>query len=213
MHTPRDIIGARLSNEDKRYVSAWVDWVDTKLQDFRYERRKPEADGTMIVRLTANNIPVNKHIVNAIATLYRRHDWKVDHEVQENKTRRPTHILKFLPPERLNEDETVILIDTHRLEQLQSLAESRRGYVYLLRAENNLYKIGRSKSPKIRVSQITKAIAPFKIEVINVAYYEDHLRAEAELHAMFKSRRKQGEWFELAAYEVKQVIEHSYKPC
>ena len=156
-------------------------------------------------------MPLSRHIAEAMVILYKRYDWQVEHLTQTNKSGKVTHMLKFIPPSVIDEAESVIQIDTTALENLRSIAEYRMGYIYLLKAETGLYKIGRSRTPKIRISQITKAIAPFEIDVIHTAFYDDCIKAEAELHEKFKHRRKRGEWFELLDEEVKLVIEHAYK--
>jgi hypothetical protein len=91
--------------------------------------------------------------------------------------------------------------------------DEKSGYVYLLEAENGLYKIGRSKHPRFRIAELTKAVAPFQIKAIHTAWYPDCHKAERELHIQFSEQRRRGEWFALTAADVKAVIEHAYSPA
>ncbi len=93
----------------------------------------------------------------------------------------------------------------------ESVSNGRGGHVYLLQAENGLYKIGRSSSPKIRISAITKAVAPFEIKTIHTAWYPDYYAAETELHKRFAHLRKRGEWFALSPEDVMAVIAHAHQ--
>lgn len=80
----------------------------------------------------------------------------------------------------------------------------RSGYVYLLRSEIGLYKIGRSKSPLDRVEQLKCGI-PIELELLHSVSCEDYFRAEAELHRRYAPKRVKGEWFRLDAEDVETI--------
>lgn len=78
------------------------------------------------------------------------------------------------------------------------------GYVYLIGSPTfGWYKIGKSISPEIRVTDIG-VLLPFKIHVIGVWGAANHHEMEKALHEIHKSKRINGEWFE---FEKKEVYE------
>jgi Meiotically Up-regulated Gene 113 (MUG113) protein len=78
------------------------------------------------------------------------------------------------------------------------------GYVYLLRAENDLYKIGRSKNPKTRINGIIWSF-PIAIELVVVIEATDMKVLEKSLHDQFRERRQRGEWFSLTLSDVEYI--------
>lgn len=80
----------------------------------------------------------------------------------------------------------------------------RKGYVYLLRADK-YYKIGRTKSLARRMKDI-KLQLPFPAECIFSIETSDMFWAETYLHRHFAKFRKNGEWFELPADDVKWIL-------
>jgi hypothetical protein len=107
------------------------------------------------------------------------------------------------------------------MELLDSLEQRRKfirrdsgyktGFVYLLKGENGLYKIGRSKTPDVRINIITKAIAPSDIKTVHTAFYPDCYKAESDLHKLFANKRVRGEWFELSNEDIMVILTHPYK--
>lgn len=77
------------------------------------------------------------------------------------------------------------------------------GYIYLLRAENNSYKIGTSIQPKRRLKQIRRSI-PMGITVVHYFYVRDAYEVERTLHLKYASARICGEWFALSEEQVKE---------
>lgn len=80
--------------------------------------------------------------------------------------------------------------------QREQVGQERGGYVYLLKADNGLYKIGRSKSLDARIKQLG-LILPYELELALVIETIDTTKLEQELHDHFADKRKRGEWFEL----------------
>jgi len=83
-------------------------------------------------------------------------------------------------------------------------------YVYLmLNKRNSSIKIGRSKKPLFREKTL-QSEEPL-VEVI--AIWEAPNFVERELHNLFASNRKRGEWFDLSFKDLKKIKEHmaSYK--
>lgn len=78
------------------------------------------------------------------------------------------------------------------------------GYVYLLRAENGICKIGRSAVPEARISAYATH-SPIDIELICLIKTRDMHRLEAELHRKYAAKRGRGEWFALDASDIEYI--------
>lgn len=207
---PSEVKGALLTERDKDYLRDWLNWIDGELVKFRYEQRKPEEDGSFKVKLAAS-IPISKQIIDALLHIYTRYGWIVAHTQQLSpKGRKAIHNLLFAAPDPALIENTAPIEDLSE-NRTRPTENYRKGYVYLLKGENGLYKIGRSKSPDIRIRDITKAVAPFDIQIVHKAFYPDCYKAESDLHKLFKEKRRRGEWFELSDNEVMAVIAHGYQ--
>jgi hypothetical protein len=206
---PQEVAGNKLTEKDKEYLTAWLNWIDDQLVKFRYEEKEPEPDGSYKIKLSAK-IRVSVPIIRALVYLYEKRAWKVQHvKESKNKGKLYNHFLIFSAPSA----EQMELLDSleHRRRFIRRDCDYKNGFVYLLKGENGLYKIGRSKTPEIRISTITKAIAPFDIQTINTAFYPDCYKAESDLHKLFANKRVRGEWFELGDDDVMTIITHPYK--
>lgn len=87
---------------------------------------------------------------------------------------------------------------------IESTGKSLAGFVYLIRGENDLFKIGKSKNPNRRAGHFA-AQFPFKIEILTVIQSEDVSATEREYHAAFSAYRHYGEWFKLPFEIVKEM--------
>lgn len=79
-----------------------------------------------------------------------------------------------------------------------------QGYVYLLGADNGLFKIGKSKNVNARLADLNKQ-SPVSIEILHSFASEDYTTAEKELHKRYKNKRKVGEWFLLSDQDVENI--------
>ena len=79
--------------------------------------------------------------------------------------------------------------------------EARAGYLYLLRSDHGVYKIGRSKTPKRRVETLGVQL-PFAVTPEHFIKCGDVLKAEALLHQKYAEKRQRGEWFSLNLGDV-----------
>lgn len=78
-------------------------------------------------------------------------------------------------------------------------------YIYVLRSvSTGIFKIGRSDKPRRRIEQIQRDSSSL-IEMVHLYTCEDSRRVEKELHQRFKSVREHGEWFRLAAEDLKHI--------
>jgi hypothetical protein len=75
------------------------------------------------------------------------------------------------------------------------------GFVYLLKA-TRFFKIGRSNSFERRSRELAIQL-PEKAETVHVIRTDDPIGIELYWHRRFESKRKNGEWFELNAQDVK----------
>lgn len=75
------------------------------------------------------------------------------------------------------------------------------GVVYLYKAED-YYKIGRSNNVERRDKEI-KLQLPFKVELIHTIETYDPPKIEKYWHSHFKSKRLNGEWFQLSNSDVR----------
>ena len=92
---------------------------------------------------------------------------------------------------------------------LKGASKKSPGYIYLIRGENNTYKIGLSSNPTKRIKTLGVQL-PFQITPIHLIKTDHMLDAEKHLHSMFADKRTAGEWFALDACDVETIcaIEH-----
>lgn len=91
------------------------------------------------------------------------------------------------------------------LEKLRQYSDY--GYVYLFHdAETGMYKIGKSKNPDNRLSQVRTSTAN---NIVCFCTIETHemTTLEAELHQQFATQRIRGEWFSLTDADVQCIKE------
>lgn len=82
--------------------------------------------------------------------------------------------------------------------------EKRIGSVYLLRAENGIYKIGRGCDVLRRIRGI-QTLSPIPITTVCIIESFDSFEMECQLHTRFKSQRLHGEWFALTPEDVEYI--------
>jgi len=78
------------------------------------------------------------------------------------------------------------------------------GYVYLIRAENGLYKIGKARDLTARLKPFGVDF-PMKWDLVHSFQSDDYSRAEEQLHYTFRDKREIGEWFKLLPEDVKRI--------
>jgi hypothetical protein len=77
------------------------------------------------------------------------------------------------------------------------------GYVYVIRSQNG-FKIGKTVNMKSR-TRLFEVKLPFPIKIEHYAWFENFSDAERSLHEMFRSKRLEGEWFNLDATDIAQI--------
>lgn len=107
-----------------------------------------------------------------------------------------SYLVDFLPLEK-----QLQLNKSHHAKQFQGKDFRRGGYVYVIRAETGQYKIGRSNNVPRRMKLFSVKL-PFSFEIIHHFPCQDMYLAEDDLHVIFKSRRGNGEWFNLTDEDI-----------
>lgn len=81
------------------------------------------------------------------------------------------------------------------------LRAQRRGVIYILKADNGLYKIGKTSNPNKRLPRLAIQL-PYQITVVQTIWTDDIDDLESRLHLRFAAKRVQGEWFKLDAADL-----------
>ena len=77
------------------------------------------------------------------------------------------------------------------------------GYVYLIRSPHG-FKIGKTVNMKSR-TRLFEVKLPFPITIEHYAWFENYSEAERTLHDTFRSKRLEGEWFDLAPADIAHI--------
>ncbi len=99
-----------------------------------------------------------------------------------------------------NLTETAVINENEYIDS-DNKSEEIIGFVYMLRAGRN-FKVGRSNSFDRRSREL-KIQLPEQAETVHVIRTDDAVGIEAYWHKRFEAKRKNGEWFELNAQDVK----------
>lgn len=73
---------------------------------------------------------------------------------------------------------------------------SLQGYIYCVRAENGLCKIGRSSDPEYRFQNLI-TMSPVDLFLDHTIFSDNYVLAESYIHSELKPYRHHGEWFDL----------------
>lgn len=78
------------------------------------------------------------------------------------------------------------------------------GYIYVLRADNGLYKIGRSVNIDGRIKRL-ETVLPYELELVCAVKAKDYITTEAKLHQVFADKCVKGEWFQLTEADIEYI--------
>jgi hypothetical protein len=216
---PHEAIGehvrARILLEEETRRQRRIAETEGRLdQEIKAAGRDASEKGERSIRVGATWLRYVRDLIPDIIKRYEAAGWIVEHETEQIKRGKAKWVENYL---RLTAPIQVTLRKAEagapKVRHAQAPGTRRSGYVYLLEAENGLFKIGRSKQPKFRISEITKAVAPFEIKEVHKAWYPDCHAVESALHRRFAKKRKRGEWFALSAEEAREVINHAFSPA
>lgn len=79
------------------------------------------------------------------------------------------------------------------------------GYLYLIKADNGLTKIGISNNTEQRFNQL-QAASPCKLELLFTIEKSRVHSVEKFLHSKYKQFWSHGEWFNLSDYVIEEII-------
>lgn len=79
----------------------------------------------------------------------------------------------------------------------------KNGSVYLMKADNGVYKIGMSVNPVQRMLSLERTL-PYDLELIHTIQSKRMKHLERYFHDLFKESRLKGEWFDLTPEQVEQ---------
>lgn len=91
---------------------------------------------------------------------------------------------------------------TMKVNSVGSMA-NKKGSVYLMKADNGVYKIGMSVNPVQRMLSLERTL-PYDLELIHTIPSNRMKHLERYFHDLFKESRLKGEWFELTHEQVEQ---------
>ena len=89
-------------------------------------------------------------------------------------------------------------------EYIRAKKETDHGYVYIIRAENNVYKIGKAKRLDERVNTFGVKL-PIKTELYCSCEMDDYSKFEKDMHIRFAEKRVHGEWFNLTERDLEEI--------
>lgn len=105
--------------------------------------------------------------------------------------------------EKLKQERETFEIERAELHQLR--IQTAYGFVYLIHnATQDTYKIGKSKDPVKRLSQL-RTSSPDEIAIVCTIETSDMDRLEGELHQEFADKHIRGEWFRLTQPDVEYI--------
>jgi uncharacterized Zn finger protein (UPF0148 family) len=138
---------------------------------------------------------------------------EVDTEEEIEEEEKPINPIIEAELERANKDRLAReenRKDTKRLEQERLkcgydsksiVGEKRPGFVYLMIAENGLYKIGRARNVQNRLTMLNRDI-PYKTELVHHFASANYIKAELYMHEKFSKERVKYEWFNLSQDQI-----------
>jgi len=138
-------------------------------------------DGNIITKKELNIIL--KDIIN----FYKKYNDKKIEEIN----------IELVKPENINNNNTV-------------KKKNNKGYIYFIKAENGLVKIGKTINLKnrcknIRDNNLLKTELLFAIETNNLT------KIEYNLHKRYENKRDKGEWFHLTENDIGELKEYLIK--
>jgi hypothetical protein len=80
------------------------------------------------------------------------------------------------------------------------------GFVYVLRSENNLFKIGKTNNLDVRANTLS-VVVPVEVELIHYIRTDAAGWLERAYHQRFAHKRVKGEWFRLGFWDLLYVCQ------
>lgn len=83
-----------------------------------------------------------------------------------------------------------------------------KGFVYFLKADNGLIKIGKTRNLNKRLDHFTTKL-PYKLELIHAIETDDYTSLEQQFHNLY-SKKAEREWFELNENDISEIKSGDY---
>ena len=83
----------------------------------------------------------------------------------------------------------------------------RSGYIYFLRGQNDLVKIGRTKDLTHRIRTLTRQL-DFDVKLVGAFYTSNASKVEAIIHNRLSNCLYTGEWYILPEKKMYKTIRH-----
>jgi hypothetical protein len=80
-----------------------------------------------------------------------------------------------------------------------------RGYIYVVKTDNNLYKIGSAGNVEQRIRKM-----PFRVHLVHIISTDNVYDTEMDLQERFRKSRLGGEWFRLTETQVQELKSIKY---
>lgn len=116
------------------------------------------------------------------------------------------YVAQFMP----NQQEAALSILTWAKREFYEKAFNQIGYVYLIRNDHGLYKIGKTKQLERRLKRFDVKL-PFEIETIVIIQTAYPDQEEKDWHTRFADKRIDGEWFSLDDADVQWMTQYDVR--
>lgn len=94
----------------------------------------------------------------------------------------------------------------HILNAFLQRKRNQKGWVYVIHAINlGLFKIGCSKNPSERLSQLIKSQIPSELVLVHQSKSDSMYTDEKAVHRLYTERKVSGEWFRLTDEDLTQI--------
>lgn len=106
-------------------------------------------------------------------------------------------------PQEIDEYNRCLVERANSYEKGDVIQKDNSGYIYIFRSES-LYEIGRSKRKDCRLKRY-RTENPYQVEPILIIGIDNYIQEEVVVLGMFKSKRHQGEWFDLEQCDIDTI--------
>jgi len=202
--------GIKKGNWSGKY---WVKWSDA-IQEAGYKPNKLQQaydEEWLIERLITLIREKNRYPTKAEIQFKSFNDKSFPHNTTfvnrlgKNKTDIVNTIFNYCKNKKGYEDIVEICTPLLKKEKIEEKHENTNndeyGFVYLIKS-GKFYKIGRTKSTGMREYTLALQL-PEKVTKVHEIKTDDPVGIETYWHKRFQDKRKNGEWFELSATDIK----------
>lgn len=103
------------------------------------------------------------------------------------------------------------LLKQQNFKTMATKRRSNKGYLYVIRGGENIYKIGITKNePHSRLRELQTG-NDRKLELVKAYYRQDYKQLERKLHRQFNYCRLNGEWFNIDLQTIMNAVEGNVK--